>query len=216
MAWRSYQLKCSDYSATSRRSGQTRSHANLNESISMNLSERKSSLEISLELGLIFPSSYHFPPQCSLSHLLSPSILFLQLVRFHVFYAALMVRSVLLHDGLLVAQVERKSNHGNAEPGENISESVDTQELALVSPRVSLGPGIGTHVVMVDECETCLLAGAGAGRNPCTVAPVHHLIVGASAFRRTEDNLAATRRKKLDFKKSVLSPKRVSPKHSAF
>lgn len=56
-----------------------------------------------------------------------------------------MVVLLRLLDQLVVNQVSRKGHSGDAEAGESRLESVEARELALVSPRVSFGPGIAAH-----------------------------------------------------------------------
>lgn len=56
-----------------------------------------------------------------------------------------MVVLLRLLDQLVVNQVGRKGHSGDAEPRESRLESVEARELALVSPRVSFGPGIAAH-----------------------------------------------------------------------
>lgn len=57
----------------------------------------------------------------------------------------LMMASLRLLDQLIVNQVRRKRHGGDSKPRKGRLESVDSGELAFVSPRVSLGPGIAAH-----------------------------------------------------------------------
>lgn len=51
-----------------------------------------------------------------------------------------------LQHQLLVSEIDSECTNGNSETGESRLESVETRELALVSPGVSLGPGVAAHI----------------------------------------------------------------------
>lgn len=52
---------------------------------------------------------------------------------------------ILLHHQLLVRNVERKGTNGDSETGESSLKTVEPGKLALVSPSISLGPGVTAH-----------------------------------------------------------------------
>lgn len=54
----------------------------------------------------------------------------------------------LLHDELLVRKVDGERANSDSKTRKRILKAVETGELALVSPSVSLSPGVATHVVI--------------------------------------------------------------------
>lgn len=54
----------------------------------------------------------------------------------------------LLHDELLISEIDGEGTNSNSETGEGVFKTVKTGELSLVSPSVSLSPGVSTHVVL--------------------------------------------------------------------
>lgn len=52
---------------------------------------------------------------------------------------------VLLHDKLLISEVDRESTNGDSKTRKNVLKTVVARKLALVSPCISLSPRVGTH-----------------------------------------------------------------------
>lgn len=85
-------------------------------------------------------------------------------------YFYLVVVLLGLLDQLVVDQVSGKGHGGDAKTREGRLESVDAGELTLVSPRVSLGPGIAAHGSWfgVDYSQTLLLVGRACANRDIT------------------------------------------------
>lgn len=68
-------------------------------------------------------------------------------------YTLVVVVMALFQHQLLVCEIHSECTDSDSKTGESRLESVETRELALVSPGVSLGPGVAAHIDGVSSCE---------------------------------------------------------------